>query len=126
MQSPTLLAAVLLLASAAGCARCSKVEQATPGADARRYLPQDVELAVMVPELGVLGDRIRQLQGLKLASFLAQLQGFPSADAFADTLVGQVGIDVRSREALGKAGVAPDRQMGVAVLPGGDLLAAVP
>ncbi|HYX91796.1 MAG TPA: hypothetical protein VE782_09550, partial [Myxococcaceae bacterium] len=126
MRSPTLLAAVLLLASAAGCARCSKVEQATPGADARRYLPQDVELAVMVPELGVLGDRIRQLQGLKLASFVAQLEGFPSADAFADALVQQVGVDIRSRQALGKAGVAADRPLGIAVLPGGDALAVVP
>jgi hypothetical protein len=81
---------------------------------------------VVVPDLGVVGDRIQQLQRLKLASFVAQLQGFAGADAFADALIRQIGVDVRSREALRNAGLAPDRALGVAVLGEGAAFAVVP
>jgi hypothetical protein len=126
MRTRTFLAAVLGFAAAAGCAWCDRGERNGAGADVRRFLPKNAELAVVVPELGVVGDRIQQLQRLKLASFVAQLQGFASAGAFADALVRQVGVDLRSLDALRKAGLAPDRALGIAVLPGGAAFAVVP
>ena len=69
-RTRTFLTAVLLVAAAAGCAWCERGERNGAGADVRRFLPKNAELAVVVPEIGVLGDRIQQLQRLKLASFV--------------------------------------------------------
>ncbi|HZA49772.1 MAG TPA: hypothetical protein VE549_03465 [Myxococcaceae bacterium] len=126
IRTRTLLTAVLLVAAAAGCGWCDRGVRKGGATDVRRFLPKNAELAVVVPELGVVGDRIQQLQRLKLASFVAQLQGFAGADAFADALVRQLGVDVRSREALRNAGLAPDRALGVAVLGEGAAFAVVP
>ena len=126
IRTRTLLAAVLVVAAAAGCGGCDRGERNRAGADVRRFLPKSAQLVVVVPELGALGERLQQLQRLKLASFVAQLQGFAGADAFADALVRQTGVDLRSREALRSAGLAPDRALGVALLSEGAAFAVVP
>lgn len=110
------LVIVLSLVLVAGCSKCG-APKATARAEAARYVPRDVEAALVVPDLGVLGDRISQLQEMKLASFAAQLEGFPDAKSFADALMRQAGIDLRSRDAMKKAGLAPERGLAVALLP---------
>ncbi len=59
------------------------------------------------------------LEKLKLASLVAQLQGFSSAQAYVSELMAQVGIDLRSRDDLIRAGIDPDRGLGIALLPSG-------
>ena len=72
-------------------------------------LPRDAQVTVVVPDLGVLPERIALLQKLKVASLLAQLQGFNGAAEGVDAVVGSLGIDLRSREAMKQAGLAPER-----------------
>ncbi len=110
-----------LLVAVAGCARlgCEK----SPAAEAEgplRYLPRTAEAAVVVPDLGIIGDRLALVEKLKIASFAAQLQGVPDAKALVNALIREVGVELRSREELKKAGLAPERGFGMAVLPGGE------
>ncbi|MBX5481661.1 MAG: hypothetical protein IRZ16_07445 [Myxococcaceae bacterium] len=124
-RSPALLLfAALLVVAAAACSKCGG-KKTQGAAQVTRWLPTDVEAAGVVPDLGVLGERLAQLENMKLASFAAQLQGFPDAHAFANALMREVGVDLRSRDAMKKAGIAPERGLGVAVLPGNLSYAAV-
>ncbi len=100
--------------AATGCSRCGRVPAQAP--DVSRWVPADCELAVVVPSTGALGEKLKVLEGLKVASFLAQLQGFADAPGYAAALVGQLGVDVRSREALAAAGLDPAGGLAVAVL----------
>lgn len=114
-----LLMAVLL--TVAGCARlgCEKSPAAEVGGPLR-YLPRTAEAALVVPDLGVIGDRLALLEKLKIASFAAQLQGVSNAKVLVDALIRDVGVELRSREELKKAGLAPERGFGAAVLPQGE------
>jgi hypothetical protein len=71
---------LVLLALAVGCSRCSKEGQdAQAGrAELRRYLPRSAQALIVVPDVGVLGEKLARFQQLKLTSFAAQLQGFPT------------------------------------------------
>ena len=60
---------------------------------------------VVVPSRASAGQKLRILEALKVTAFAAQLRGFDDGKAFADALVNELGIDVRSSEALEKAGV---------------------
>ncbi len=115
---PVLLPAAVLLAAVlttTGCARCGgRTSQDT--AQLAHHVPAQVQAAVIVPDLGALGERLRLLESLKLASFAAQLQGLPNAQAFGDAIARQAGVDVRSAESLKSAGIAPERGFAVAVL----------
>jgi hypothetical protein len=117
-RSGLLLAVILAVA---GCARlgCEKQPAAQSGGPLR-YLPRTAEAAFVVPDLGVIGDRLALLEKLKIASFAAQLQGAPNSKALVDALVREVGVELRSREELKKAGLEPARGFGAAMLPGGD------
>ncbi len=117
-RSGLLLALILTVA---GCARlgCEKSPAGEVGGPLR-YLPRTAEAAFVVPDLGVVGDRLALLEKLKIASFAAQLQGVPNAKAVVDALIREVGIELRSREELKKAGLAPERGFGAAVLPQGE------
>lgn len=113
----TLVGVVVL---AAACSKCDDAKPVASGAASGllRHLPVSAEAVAVVPDLGVLGDRITLLQSRKLATFVAQLQGFPDANAFVNALMQQVGVDLRSRDALKKIGIEPDRGLGVALLEG--------
>lgn len=118
--------ALMLVVASGACSKCGGAKPAGTGpTEVTRWLPPNVEAAVVVPDLGVLGDRFTQLQGMKLASFAAQLQGYPDAPTFANDLIRQAGVDVRSRDELKKAGIAPDRGLGVALLPGSAAYAVI-
>lgn len=114
MRRLALVAAVVLAAH--GCARCGGAGGGGRGPALARLLPKDAELIVVVPDLAVLGERLRRLESFKLISFAAQLQGYGTATEMVDSLVQQLGVDPRSRESLEKAGL--DTPRGVAVVWG--------
>src|SRR5258707_14927013 len=108
---------LLLVRLIAGCTRCGK---ATPSPAARtsihRFLPRIAEAVVVVPNSARLGEKLKQLQNLKLASFVAQLQGLANAQEYVNGLMEQLGVDLRSRDELVKAGIDPERGAAVALV----------
>lgn len=123
---PLLLSVSLLAAATLGACRCGRgapAAVAAPPPPPARWLPAGAEGAVVVPDLGALGERVRALEGLKVAGFAAQLQGFGSAQEWVSGFLGQVGVDLRSREALGAAGVDAARGAAAAWFPDGQVLA---
>ena len=112
---------LLLLAFAAGCGRCGGEKAGPAGAPSLlRRLPQGATAVVIAPDALALGEALKIVQGLKVANFAAAFQGFASAQEYADALVRQVGIDVRSAVALEKAGVDPKKGLAVVVAQDGD------
>jgi len=111
---------LLLLVVLAGCSRCGKEAGPTGPAgkapSVERFLPRDVQLAIVVQDLGTLGEKLARFQNLKIASFLAQLQNSSSADAVVTSVMRQIGVDLRSRQAIEKAGIDPSKGAGAAVL----------
>ncbi len=103
-----------LAVAAAGCQRCAG--EPTGPAEVARYVPSELQAAVVVPDLAVLGERLRLLESLRLAGFVAQLQGLKTAGDFGDSIARQVGVDVRSAESLKKAGIAPERGFALAAV----------
>jgi hypothetical protein len=100
----------------AGCSKCGKPAAVVPGPELTRYLPKDAQAALVVPDLGAVGEKLKVLEALKIAAFVAQLQGFGDAHEYAQALMGQLGVDLRSREELAKIGLDPSRGLAVAVL----------
>lgn len=117
------LFAVALLA-AAGCARCGK--PAPPPTTIERFLPRGAVGAAVVPSVKALGEKLTLLESLKVVGFVAQLQGFDGAKGLGDSLVSQLGVDVRSAEAVERAGVDAARALGVGVLVSGDAYLVLP
>ncbi|MFZ5470623.1 MAG: hypothetical protein ACOZIN_14405 [Myxococcota bacterium] len=112
-------ALVLCLAAlVAGCGSCGKKTVAAHAGELSRYLPKDADAVLVVNDLGALGGKIALLQRLKVASFTAQLQGFRDAQEYTSALMSQIGVDLRSAEAMEKAGIDPGRGLGVALLSG--------
>lgn len=117
------LALALALLVLASCGKCGgeKAAPAAPGAAGiHRRIPQGIAAVVIAPDALALGEAVKVVQGLKAASFFAALQGFGSAQEYADALIRQVGIDIRSANALEKAGVDPKKGLAVVVTQGGD------
>ncbi len=115
--------AVLVLV--AGCSKCGgKPEGGAVGVE--RVLARGSVGVVVVPSLGAAGQKLHILEALKVAGFAAQLQGFADGKAFADALVAEFGVDVRSTEALEKAGLDGSRSAGVAALVTGHVYLALP
>jgi hypothetical protein len=115
--SPWLLLVLLVFA---GCSRCGD-KQAVLGAKPTtpaRFLPRGAQASLVVPDLGVLGEKLARFQNLKLANFVAQLQNATSAEAFVSSIMRQVGVDLRSRQAMEAAGIDPGRGAGAALLGG--------
>lgn len=114
---------LLLLVVLAGCSRCGK----EPGPSSpsgkpvtvERFLPRDAQAAIIVKDLGTLGEKLARFQNLKIASFLAQLQNAQSAEAFVSSVMRQLGVDLRSRQAMEKAGIDPGKGAGAAFLAPG-------
>lgn len=91
-----------------------------------RVIPRGAVGAVIVPSLDGLGSKLTLVQGLKVTSFVGQLQGFEDGKQLGDALVGQLGLDVRSHEALEAAGVDGKRAGAVAMLISGFPYLALP
>ena len=107
------MAAAALLA--AGCSRCGK-EPITRAASVERVLPTGAAAYVIVPSLERLGQKLTLFEGLKVANFAAQAAAFENAHAYVDTMVNELGIDLRSKEQLDRIGVASDASAGVALM----------
>ena len=118
-------AAAMFALTLAACSKCGK----TTGPSATtvdRVLPRGAVAVLVAPDVAALGERLKGLENLKVAAFSAQLQGFTDAHQWADTLVQQLGVDVRSKEALEKSGIDPARGAGVAALLDGAAVVALP
>ncbi len=72
----------LLLFGVLGCSRCSKSKSAADFGQLTERMPADVAMAVVVPDLHVLGQKVLILEKLKVASFGAQLQGAQNAHEY--------------------------------------------
>ncbi|EAU68198.1 hypothetical protein STIAU_7720 [Stigmatella aurantiaca DW4/3-1] len=83
-----------------------------------RYLPREAQAAIVVGDLGSLGEKLARFQNLKIASFLAQLQNAQSGEALVSAVMRQVGVELRSRAAMEAAGIAPGKGAGAAFLAG--------
>lgn len=105
----------------AACSKCGKSGTETPAAAAAqltRYLPKQVEAAIVIPDVAALGEKVKLVQDLKTTNFVAQLQGFTSGAELASSFMQQLGVDLRSREEIEKIGVDPSKGAAVALLPG--------
>lgn len=121
------LSAVLVLALVAGCSKCGRERPAgASGQPVERVLPAGAVGVVIVPSLASAGQKLKLVEALKVTGFAAQLQGFGDGKALADALISEVGIDVRSAEALEQAGVDGARPAAVAALITGNLYLALP
>ncbi len=112
--TPWLLLVFLVFA---GCSRCggdkpSGAKVLSPA----RYLPRSARAAVVIPDVGALGEKLARLQRLKIANFAAQLQNAQSAEGFVSGIMRQVGVDLRSAQAMEAAGLQPSRGAGLALL----------
>ena len=117
MKFPALVVLAPALLAAGACSRCG-CSQPRLRAELSRFVPRSAEAVVFVPDAARLGQKISSLQELKAAGFAAQLQGLGSGKELVDTLMGQIGVDLRSREGLLRAGVAPEGGMAFVSLPG--------
>lgn len=111
----------------AACSKCGPggaTSSAAPGVE--RLMPKGAVGVVVVPSLDQLGQKLTLVQGFKVLSFVGQLRGFTSGKELGDALVNELGIDVRSTEALAKAGVDGARSAGVAGLITGHGYLALP
>ncbi|MCC6334466.1 MAG: hypothetical protein IT380_10825 [Myxococcales bacterium] len=118
------LVALAGLALLAGCSKCGKAGPQVEGVE--RVLPKGAVVVVVVPQVEAVGQKLAIVEKLKVAGFLAQLKGFADARGFSDALVGELGVDVRSKEALEQAGIDGQRAMGAAVLMTGHAYLALP
>ena len=117
---------LLLLAAGltTGACTCGKSTGAKTQALAE-LLPANADTVVMLPDLAVLGLKLAQVQKLKLAGFVAQLQGFSTGEEAVNALVANAGVDFRSSESMKEAGLAPERGLGVARFADGSGYAVV-
>jgi hypothetical protein len=113
---------LLLLVVLAGCSRCGKESGPAAGkpVTVERFLPRDARATIVITDLGTLGEKLARFQSLKIASFVAQLQNSTSAESLVSSLMRQVGVDLRNRQAIEAAGIDPGKGAGAAVLTTGD------
>ena len=122
-----LIALLLVASSLSACSRCgaSKPEEAGP-ATALARVPADAAGALWIPDLGLFGERVAQLQRLELLDFAAPMLRQPSGTALVDALVRQLGVDPRTREGLKAAGLDPSGDAAFATPVPGELLSVLP
>jgi len=107
---------LLVLLVFAGCSRCGDKQPGAKVLSPARFLPRTAKASIVIPDLGTLGEKLARLQNLKLANFAAQLQNAQSAEGFVSGIMRQVGVDLRSRQAMETAGIDPSRGAGMALL----------
>jgi hypothetical protein len=118
---------VVVTLAFAACSRCGGGGVASVGPQGvERVLPADATLVFIVPKVDQLGDKLKQLEGLKVANFAAQAQNIESAHVWVDALTEQLGIDVRNPEQMEKIGIAHEASLGVASMGDEQLLLALP
>lgn len=98
-----------------GCSRCGSKAPSGPPSELTALLDREAKAVVLVPALGALGEKLAILEGLKVVTFAAQLQGFRDGKEYFSTLAGQLGVDLRSPQALKEGGVDPSRGLAVVV-----------
>lgn len=129
MKRALLLLSLVAFSFSFSCSKCGGGGggvKAASSVGVERVIPKGAVGAVIVPSLDNLGAKLTLIQGFKVTSFIGQLQGFESGKQFGDALVGQLGLDVRSHEALEAAGVDGSRSAGVAMLISGYPYLALP
>lgn len=114
----------LVLVTLVGCGRCGKTR--APANTLERMLPRNAVAVVVLPSLEKSGAKLTLLEQVKVAGFVAPLQGFSNARAFADALVSQLGVDLRSPQDLMKAGLDPARGMAAVALLTSDVYLVLP
>lgn len=115
---------VVLVLALVGCSKCGKKTVADGRIE--QVLPRDAVAVVVVPKLSEAGAALKLLERVKVAGFVAPLQGFATSKAFVDELVRQVGVDPRSSVELEKVGLDSARGIGVAATLSGDAYLIVP
>src|SRR5690606_10018951 len=121
-----LLILVLLATSLAACSRCGSRPEAGSERTALARVPTDAAGALWIPDLGLFGERVAELQRLELLDFAAPMLRQPSGTAPVDALVRQLGVDPRTREGLKAAGLEPGRDAAFASPVSGELLSVLP
>jgi hypothetical protein len=116
---------LLLVVALAGCSKCGKKTEVA-GNGIEQVLPRGAVAIVVVPSLKNSGAKLSLLEQLKVAGFIAPLQGFPNAKAFADEVVRQLGVDLRSATEIEKSGLDPERSLGAALLLTGEVYLVLP
>lgn len=121
------LAVLLLASSLFACSRCGPAAPTTAGdRTALAHVPGDAAGALWIPDLGLFGERVAQLQQLELLDFAAPMLRQPSGTALVDALVRQLGVDPRTREGLKAAGLNPSGDAAFAAPISGELLSVLP
>src|SRR5690349_4168369 len=116
MRTGTAVATALACLAATGCSRCGG---AAPPPE--RFLPPDVPLAVVVPDVRAFAEQ--------LAPVVRTASAFPAAADLAASIAslrGQLGFDPLDPEALAKAGLDPRRGAALAFAPGAPPLVVLP
>lgn len=116
---------LLVALALAGCSRCTPGSRAAQS-DASRYLVREATASVLIQKPGELGQKLTLLQRLHVANLAAATQGAPSGEDYVTSVLGQVGIDLRDKASIERAGVDPDRPLGLSFLLGGAAYAVVP
>lgn len=114
LKTPFVWLCVVFLA---GCSRCGGGAGGGKAVELARLLPKNAEAVILVPDVAKLGERLTSLEKLKIANFAAQMQGLPSAKELTNAVTQQIGVDIRSKEALEDAGFDPSRGMAFVLLP---------
>ncbi len=102
--------------------------QSSPGraAPIERVVPRGALGVAFTRSLGQTGGKLKVLESLKVSGFLAQLQGFAGGAALMDEAMKQLGVDVRSEEALKQHGLDGARGAALMVLVPGTPALALP
>jgi hypothetical protein len=111
-----IVTALLLGAGFMGaCSRCGapRVREELPLGE---VLPRRAELVVVIKDAGALGGKLTRLQRLKISGFLAQLQGFSTAEELVTAVMTGLGVDLRSGKGMREAGLVPERGIGFVAL----------
>lgn len=120
------LPAILALAGCKSCATPKQPQQDAALSDVETLLPRNIEGVLTARSLSKLGAAMTELARYKAADFAAQTQGVRSARDLADTFTRQFGFDPRDPAALAALGIDGTRPAGMAIVPDGGTLVAIP
>ncbi len=79
-----------------------------------RVVPHAAVAVALTHSLEKTGAKLKLVEALKVVGFAAQLQGFATGKEFADGLISQLGVDIRSADSMSAAGI--DGSRGAAVM----------
>lgn len=105
----------LLALAPLGCSKCGGKARKAHSVPMAVLLPRDADAVVLAPDFTRIGTALEQVQRLRWVGFVARLEGFPSASAWVDAWVRQLGVDPRSPKTLERVGIDPSRGFAVAL-----------